>query len=80
MSINKEIEKLLISEIKRNQDLLSLREILITFKDEGMSKNDMLDSLEILRTNNDEKIEEVLLELMDFVTGFCNPRLVIFKE
>lgn len=48
-------------------------------KDEGMSKDDMLSFLEQLRTNNDEKIEDVLLELMDFVAGYCNPSLVIFK-
>lgn len=40
---------------------LSIRQILIKLRDDGMSKSDMLDFLEKLRTVSDENTEDVLL-------------------
>ena len=80
MSKNKEFSELLITGIKANRDVLSLRQILIKLRDNGMSKFEMLDCLGKLRTVSGEKTEDVLLELMDFVSGYCNPDLRIFEE
>lgn len=59
-------------------NLLILRECLIEFRDRGMNKDLMLKSLESLRKVSNSQIEDILLELMDFVVGFCNPQLSIF--
>lgn len=43
-----------------------------------MGKNSMLENLEKLREISDSETEDILLELMDFVVGYCNPNLSIF--
>lgn len=63
---------------EHRDNLLLLRENLIKFRNQGMDKDLMLKCLESLREKNDSQIEDVLLELMDFVVGFCNPPLSIF--
>lgn len=79
MSLNKEFTQLLPVEIKNHHnDLLILRECLIRFKNKGMDKDSMLENLEELRSRSDSETEDILLELMDFVTGYCNPNLAIF--
>ena len=80
MSLNKEFIQLLSSEIEKHpSDLLILREFLIKFKDNGMDKESMLENMEELRNRNGfEKTEDALFELMDFVTGWCNPDLEIY--
>lgn len=77
--LNNEFCQVLLFEIKRHQnDLESLRECLIRFKNKGMDKDSMYESLEKLRSSNDSEIEDILLELMDFVVGYCNPHWAIF--
>ncbi|MFY0519815.1 hypothetical protein [Lysinibacillus sp. UGB7] len=79
MSLNKEFIQLFPVEIKKHyNDLLALRKSLIKFKDKGMSKDSMLENLEKLRGISDSEIEDILLDLMDFVVGYCNPNLSIF--
>lgn len=80
MSLNKEFVQLLPQEIKKyRNDLLILRESLIRFKNKGMDKKSMLANLEELRSESDTETEDVLLELMDFVVGYCNPKLLIYE-
>lgn len=79
MSLNEDFMQLLSVEIKKqHNNLLILREYLIKFKSVGMDKDSMIKSLEELRTNSDPETEDILLELMDFVVGYCNPNLAIF--
>ncbi|TKI69479.1 hypothetical protein FC756_09020 [Lysinibacillus mangiferihumi] len=79
MPLNNEFIQLFPEEIKKNyNDVLALRESLIRFKDKGMGKNSMLENLEKLREISDSETEDILLELMDFVVGYCNPNLSIF--
>ena len=61
-----------------SNDLLKLREILVLYKDRGMSKEVMINSLEELRGDSDSETEDLILELMDFVTGFCALKLSIY--
>lgn len=61
-----------------NSMLLPLRECLISLKNQGMDKEGMLENLEKLRSESDSETEDVLLDLMDFVTGSCRPDLSIF--
>lgn len=79
MSLNKEFIQLLPVEIENHHsDLRILRECLIRFKNNGMDKDSMLENLEKLRSGSDSETEDILLELMDFVAGYCNPSLSIF--
>ena len=79
MSLNNEFIQLLPVEIKNHHnDLMILRECLIGFKNNGMDKDSMLANLEKLRSGSDSETEDILLDLMDFVVGFCNPNLSIF--
>lgn len=43
-----------------------------------MSKVSMLDNLEILRNENYIETENILLDLMDFVVGYCDSDLSVF--
>ena len=63
---------------KHPDDLPALRECLISFKNHGMSRDSMLSNLEKIRNESDSKTEDTLLDLMDFVAGWCNPNLSIF--
>lgn len=63
---------------KHHNDLLILREFLISFKNHGMDKDSMLKNLEKLRDGSDSEAEDILLDLMDLVVGWCNPQLSIF--
>lgn len=62
----------------KDNDLLLLRDCLIDFKNHGMDEESMYVSLEELRVGSNEETEDLLLELMDFVRGFCNPELCVF--
>ena len=55
-----------------------LHECLMNFKNAGMDKDSMMKSLTELRNTSDSETEDVLLELMDFVVGYCNPSLAVF--
>ena len=79
MHLNEEFKQLLLSEIEDNHNnLLILRECLLKFKSFGMDKDSMLRNLEELRNDIDTETEDILLELMDYVAGWCNPDLSVF--
>ncbi len=59
-------------------DILIIRETLIDFKKNGMTKSDMIRNLEELRNNQNYYVENIILDLMDFIEGFCMPNLSIF--
>lgn len=81
MSINREFLQLLPMEIKKHSDdVLALREFLILFKNKGMDEESMLENLEELQRSSDFKeTEDILLDLMDIVVGWCAPGLRIFS-
>lgn len=69
----------LLSRMSISQgDILFLREILIEYKELGMDKNSMMNNLIELHSSCDSNMEDIFLDLMDFVTGFCNSSLQIF--
>ena len=82
MSLNDEFMRLLPSEIeKQHGDLFALRKFLIRFRDNGMDKETMLENMEELRGRSASgETEDILLELMDFITGWCNPGQSIFDK
>lgn len=79
VSLNEEFQQLLLSEIKNNHNnLLVLRECLLKFNNLGMDKDSMVRNLEELRNDSDTETEDILLELMDFVVGWCKHELSVF--
>ena len=72
------MSSIVIRNKKKQNDLEGPHECLIRFKNKGMDKNSMYESLEKLRSSSDSETEDILLELMDFVVGYCNPNLSIF--
>ena len=68
--------QLLPIEIEKHpNDLLALHKFLICFKNHGMDKDSMLKNLEKLKNLCDFKAKDVLLDLMDFVVGWCSQDL-----
>lgn len=67
-------------EIKNNiNDLDYLYKYLVKCKNNGMSKENMMENLERIRSKCDwEKEEDMILDLMDFVSGWCSPHMRIF--
>ncbi|MBL5827502.1 hypothetical protein [Serratia fonticola] len=63
-------------EISLNKGLLEIREVLVFFKNKGMSQSCMYECLQKLRCLENEGL---ILELMDFVEGFCSPGLDIYS-
>lgn len=82
MSLSDEFLQLLSLEIeKQHGDLSALRKFLIRFRDNGMDKETMLENMEELRGSSASgETENILLELMDFITGWCKPGQSIFDE
>ena len=80
MKIDDEFRLILFLELKKNHNnLLVLRECLLKYKDIGMNKDDMLANLNKMRYESDNETEDILLELMDFVEGYCTEDLSIFS-
>jgi len=79
MTLKEELKQQLLLQMKnKDNDLLLLRECLVDFKNRGLDEDSMYGSLEELRLGSGEETEDILLELMDFVKGFCNPELRVF--
>ncbi len=78
MPIKDMFKSSVIAEMKKNhEDVLMLREELVYFKNQGMNKEEMLECMEELRRIIPE-YEDVLCDLLDFISGFCNSDLSIF--
>jgi hypothetical protein len=61
--------------------LVKLRELSIEHLETGLSRDEMLDILRALRAqyraDGNERAEDVVLDTMDFVTGWCSPHVRI---
>lgn len=75
MLTKKKIVETIGHQINISSDLLDIRELMVFFKNKGITKAIMLECLNDLRVTSNE---DVILELMDFVEGYCNPDLVIY--
>lgn len=79
MTLNEEFIKVLSVKIKEeSNNLLVLHKCLVKFKSAGMDKDCMIKCLKELRNSSESETEDVLLELMDFIVGYCNPDLSIY--
>lgn len=64
--------------INQEAEIDSLYKQLRLFKNRGMSREKMLECLESLRENH--RAEDRILELMDFVTGFCSSQMTVYTQ
>ncbi len=79
MMIDENFKQSLLSKMSISPDDMSaLRKLLIEYKEAGMDKISMINNLEELRSSCNSDMEDIVLELLDFVTGYCNTRLSIF--
>lgn len=69
-------------EIESHIDnFMYMYEYLVKCKNNGMSKEIMMEKLERIRSRCDsENEEDMILDLMDFVGGWCSPHMRIFEE
>ena len=74
--------KKIIQGLKDNKDILELREEIILFKNNGGSQKEAEKILTALRTTykNNEAKEDKILELLDFVRGWCAAGLRIWED
>ncbi|CAQ85104.1 MULTISPECIES: hypothetical protein [Photorhabdus] len=75
MLIEQELMNALTEKIQSNKNLLELRELLVLFRDKGMTKESMRDALNSLISDENE---DTIWDLLDFVEGFCNPDLDLY--
>lgn len=76
-----DLNDILINKLQNSSnDVIELREVLVKYKEMGINQTEMLNSLSFLRDKLGEEKEDIILDLLDFVTGFCNPTLKIYEE
>ena len=72
----------IISMINDKADSIKIWKTLVNYKHLGMDKDTMYNALESLRSeasqNDDEQTEDTIMEYMDIVAGWCNPKWSIF--
>lgn len=73
-------QQALVGDIQKGialkRDLLVLRELLLSYKYNGVTQDVMRDCLNQLRTIEDE---DTILDLLDFVEGFCSLHWKIYS-
>ncbi len=73
------LKNTLIKEIENNHiELLDLHEILVRYRDKGITKEEMQKLLDELCDIMPEQVD-LFYDLMDFIWGFCNTDLSLFK-
>ncbi len=78
MSLRDEFIQAILEGLENNYDLLELRSRLDVFRKRGMTQRNMIEVLEALRVEVKAEDEDIILDLLDFVVGFCNSELSIF--
>ena len=76
--MNNQFKNEINQAVINNTDLLEIREILLDYKNNGMDKQSMLSEINNMRIKSNPETEDVLLELLDFIEGYCNPSLAVF--
>lgn len=69
------------SGIRSKQDTRALRAIVVSLFDAGVTRKSLLDGLEHLRKEfrdaGDDEAEDAILEVMDYLVGWCSPHMQI---
>ncbi|MBR1737858.1 MAG: hypothetical protein IJ736_12740, partial [Firmicutes bacterium] len=73
---NEDFKSEILEQIAKGNDYLSIREVLVKYRDSGINKEDMLEMLDDMRKNSDT--EDMILDLMDMASGFCRRELDVY--
>lgn len=75
------VKAVIKQSIDEGKSLIEMREVIVKFKEEGGAQVDAQKTLEALREEyiNDEEKEDLLLDLLDFVGGWCRKELRIWE-
>ena len=77
--MQEELYEAMMSKLQASSsDITELRNMLMKYKKTGIEQADMLDCLSLVKDKLDDDKEDTILDLLDFVTGFCNPALKIY--
>ena len=63
--------------VETNEPLLKIREFIVELRKEGISKEELYDELQNLRSKLNDEQEDTILEVMDFLVSWCVPSLRI---
>jgi hypothetical protein len=78
--MNREMEKELEAAVKSDQLLGNIVALLRRFKDQGVAQTEVYAFLERMRQSApDEASDDRILEVADFVAGFCAPHMKIWE-
>ncbi|OEZ55073.1 hypothetical protein JAB5_16900 [Janthinobacterium sp. HH103] len=80
-----EIDRDLLAALESGAGLLTLRAILLRYKASGVTAAQVAGLLQELRASvqdgvQDEAREDVILDALDLVTGWCAPQLRVWDE
>jgi len=77
-TINDKIVQILNSSKPHDEVLSALRDFVEKLRKEGETKEAVLARMQELRSSvSDEQQEDILLEIMDFLVGWCSPHAKI---
>lgn len=78
MTIDKHFTEFIQNDIQLKKDLLEIREKIVIFKENNpISQDEMRDALNKMIN---PKTEELIFDLLDFIEGYCHPRLYVFNS
>ena len=80
-----EIDRDLLAALDARAGLLTLRAILLRYQASGVTAEQVAGLLQALRASaqdgaQDEAREDVILDALDMVTGWCTPQLRVWDE
>lgn len=80
-TINAEIDKDLLAALDARAGLLTLRTVLLRYKASGVTAAQVAALLQELRPATPEgPLEDVILDALDMVTGWCGPQLRVWDD
>ena len=76
-----DIDTDLLAALESGSGLLTLRAILLRYKASGVTAAHVAGLLHDMRAaTQDEALEDVILDALDMVTGWCGPALRVWNE
>ncbi len=76
-----ELKNELEAAIRSKMSLLEIVGLLRRYKADGVTRDDVYSFLEELRSRtSDEPTEDRILEVADFVAGFCSPHMKVWES
>ncbi len=77
-SVSDAFKQAIEAALQRKVSFVAFVPILEEFRDKGMNAASALAVLGSLRAGADEPTEDLILEVMDIVSGFCSPHLRVW--